>query len=109
MKIEITSTKDLGAVSKAVRKSQEFDQSTLGLFSGNSVNFVSQFENGKETIEIGRVLEVFEALGIKLIMDIPEPVQDTSMHLMYKYLNKANLWPENFSLKNHKKVIVKKL
>jgi HTH-type transcriptional regulator/antitoxin HipB len=31
----------------------------------------SEFENGKPTVEIGRVLNVLDALGIKMTLDIP--------------------------------------
>ncbi|MFT6031440.1 MAG: HTH-type transcriptional regulator/antitoxin HipB [Oleiphilaceae bacterium] len=73
MKIQIKSVEELGAIGKAVRKSQDFDQATLGAFSGNGINFVSQFENGKPTAEIGRVLEILDTLGIKLTIDVPMP------------------------------------
>ncbi len=74
MKIE--NTKQLGQLVKIVRQSQSLDQSTAGLLSGNGLTFMSQFENGKETVEIGRVLKLLEQLGIELSIDLPPGIED---------------------------------
>ena len=74
MKIE--NTKQLGQLAKIVRQSQSLDQSTAGLLSGNGLTFMSQFENGKETVEIGRVLKLLEQLGIELSIDLPPGIED---------------------------------
>ena len=69
--MKIRNLKQLGAVSKLVRQSQKLDQETAGLLSGNGLTFISQFENGKETVEIGRVLNLLEQLGIDLEINLP--------------------------------------
>ena len=74
MKIE--NTKQLGQLAKIVRQSQFLDQSTAGLLSGNGLTFMSQFENGKETVEIGRVLKLLDQLGIELSIDLPPGMED---------------------------------
>lgn len=74
MKIE--NLKQLGQLAKIIRQSQSLDQSTAGLLSGNGLTFMSQFENGKETVEIGRVLKLFEQLGIELSIDLPPGIED---------------------------------
>ncbi|MGB5446543.1 transcriptional regulator [Psychromonas sp.] len=74
MKIE--NTKQLGQLARIVRQSQSLDQSTAGLLSGNGLTFMSQFENGKETVEIGRVLKLLEQLGIELSIDLPPGIED---------------------------------
>ncbi|WP_413700647.1 transcriptional regulator [Psychromonas sp. KJ10-10] len=74
MKIE--NLKQLGQLAKIVRQSQSLDQSTAGLLSGNGLTFMSQFENGKETVEIGRVLKLLEQLGIELSVDLPPGITD---------------------------------
>ncbi|WP_198673696.1 transcriptional regulator [Algibacillus agarilyticus] len=71
MQVKIRNIKQLGAVSKLVRQSQSLDQETAGLLSGNGLTFMSQFENGKETVEIGRVLTLLEQLGIELEINLP--------------------------------------
>jgi transcriptional regulator with XRE-family HTH domain len=108
MKIEITSFEDIGAIGKAVRKSQRFDQGTLGMLSGNGINFVSQLESGnKKTMEIGRVLELLETLGIKLIVDVPVPHDIHAKEEMLKYLDRANIKVDmkNALVKNKKGII----
>lgn len=77
MKIE--NTKQLGQLAKIVRQSQSLDQSTAGLLSENGLTFMSQFENGKETVEIGRVLKLLEQLGIELSIDLPPGIENKFM------------------------------
>ena len=74
--MKIKSLKQLGQLAKIVRQSQSLDQSTAGLLSGNGLTFMSQFENGKETVEIGRVLKLFDQLGIELSIDLPPAIED---------------------------------
>lgn len=71
MKVNVKSVQQIGLVSRLVRKSQNLDQITIAGFSGNGLSFVSQFENGKKTVEVGRVFEIFEALGIEVVLDLP--------------------------------------
>jgi len=71
MNISINNTRQLGVIAKKVRKKQSLDQSSLGLLSGNGITFVSNFENGKETVEIGRVFRLLETLGIEVHLDLP--------------------------------------
>ena len=71
MQVTITDTKQLGQIAKLVRKHQGLDQATSASLSGNGTTFTSEFENGKPTVEIGRVLNVLDALGITVTLDIP--------------------------------------
>lgn len=81
--MKLNNTKQLGQLAKIVRQAQSLDQSTAGLLSGNGLTFMSQFENGKETVEIGRVLRLLDQLGIELLIDIPPGVSE-------KYLDKID-------------------
>ena len=91
MKVNIKSVKEMGAVGKAIRKSQDFDQRTLGDFSNNGINFVSQFENGKKTVELGRVLEIFDVLGIGITLELPVPFNAEAKNNLMMLLEKAGL------------------
>ena len=71
MNFLIKNTRQLGLSAKTVRKKQSLDQSSLGLLSGNGITFVSHFENGKDTAEIGRVFRLLETLGIEIHLDLP--------------------------------------
>tara|TARA_R110001583_G_scaffold187975_2_gene349583 strand:- start:232 stop:501 length:270 start_codon:yes stop_codon:yes gene_type:complete len=83
MNIKIQNIRQLGVIAKHIRKEQSLDQETTGLLSGNGLTFISQFENGKETIEIGRVFKVLEQLGIEVEVNLPP-------NLSAKTLNKIN-------------------
>ena len=63
--MKITSTSDLGKFSKEKRKSLGLTQSELALASGVGVRFIVEFENGKETAQIGKVLKILNSLGIE--------------------------------------------
>jgi HTH-type transcriptional regulator/antitoxin HipB len=78
MQITVTETKQIGQLAKFVRKHQNLDQATAASLSGNGTTFTSEFENGKPTVEIGRVLNVLDALGIKVTLDIPIELDELS-------------------------------
>lgn len=77
--MKLNNTKQLGQLVKIIRQAQSLDQSTLGLLSGNGLTFISQFENGKESVEIGRVLSLLDQLGIELHIDIPPGLDDKTL------------------------------
>lgn len=87
VKIKMRNIKQLGAVSKLVRQSQSLDQETAGLLSGNGLTFISQFENGKETVEIGRVLNLLEQLGIELEINLPPNLPEKTIDKLKKLHN----------------------
>lgn len=78
-KLKIQNVKQLGAISRLVRQSQSLDQETAGLLSGNGLTFISQFENGKETVELGRVLNLFNQLGIELEASLPPHLPEATI------------------------------
>jgi HTH-type transcriptional regulator/antitoxin HipB len=89
MQITVTNTKQLGQLTKFVRKNQNLDQATAASLSGNGTTFTSEFENGKPTVEIGRVLNVLDALGIKMTLDIPIEFDGIPFKLMIHRLFNA--------------------
>ena len=66
MIITVSQSKQLGQIAKLVRKNQGLDQASAGMLSGNGSTFTSEFENVKLTVELGRVLNVLNALGVTL-------------------------------------------
>ncbi len=52
MIVKIKNIKQLGSITKHIRQSQSLDQETTGVLSGNGLTFISQFENGKESVGI---------------------------------------------------------
>lgn len=71
MKLSIKRPEHIGKIVKLVRKTQGLDQLTTALLTGNGTTFMSEFENGKPTVELGRVLNVLENLGIYVELDLP--------------------------------------
>lgn len=71
MKFPIKDARQLGKVAKLVRKTQGLDQRSTASLSSNGTTFLSDFENGKTTVELGRVLRVLDSLGIMVTIDAP--------------------------------------
>ncbi|MBF0548032.1 MAG: helix-turn-helix transcriptional regulator [Candidatus Riflebacteria bacterium] len=62
--------KGLGKAIKAQRKLIKFSQTELANLAGVSLNLVSQVEAGKTTSQIGKVLDILDALGMRLNLEI---------------------------------------
>lgn len=71
MLIDIESTKQLGNVLKAVRKSQSIRQDDMADIIGSSHVYVMDVEKGAEGVNIGGIFRLMEEMGIKLVLDIP--------------------------------------
>lgn len=63
---KILNTKSLGDVVRQQRKSQGATQVEFASLCGVGVRFISDLENGKPTIEMGKVLQVLNSLGLEL-------------------------------------------
>jgi y4mF family transcriptional regulator len=62
----ITSPVDLGRLVRRVRKRRDFSQQAFADLAGVGRRFLSELENGKPTLELGKVLKVADAAGIAL-------------------------------------------
>ena len=62
----INNTKDFGALVRKKRKNMQLTQSDLAAVSGVGVRFISELENGKETVQFDKALKVAQVLGLKL-------------------------------------------
>ncbi len=49
------------------RKAQGYTQARLAALCGTGVRFISDLENGKETVEFGKAFVVAQTLGIDLV------------------------------------------
>jgi len=56
---------NLGQKIKSERKSQELSQTELANLAGVSLNFISQLEAGKSTVQMNKVLQVIYTLGLQ--------------------------------------------
>lgn len=62
----IETTADIGQAVRRKRKEQGILQEKAAGLSGVGTKFLSQLENGKETAEIGKILQVLRTLGLEV-------------------------------------------
>jgi len=79
----VSSPKDLGAVARLAR---ENSGSSLQVASGSNafgIRFLSEFERGKPTAQIGKVMEALHAVGLDIAV-VPRQTKQTSAPLSEK-------------------------
>ncbi len=64
--MEVRTLQDLRVIVKAQRTTLELSQDALAERAGVSRRWISMFENGHETAEVGKLLAVLDALDIRL-------------------------------------------
>ena len=64
--MRISDSKDFGLAIKARRKEVGYTQKYLSEFTGFSVSFISDLENGKPTAELGKALYLANLLGMNV-------------------------------------------
>ncbi|WP_019240104.1 MULTISPECIES: type II toxin-antitoxin system Y4mF family antitoxin [Enorma] len=65
----ITDMSELGSLIRTARREQGLTQTELAGLAGVGVTFISQLENGKQSAEAGKVIDVLLTLGIDLIAE----------------------------------------
>lgn len=76
MKQTIESPAVLGQTIRAMRKRASIRQADLAVAAGTNVRFIVDLEKGKPTCQLGKVLDVLNALGAGL--QLTEPDMDSS-------------------------------
>lgn len=69
-------TDELGSLARAHRKSKKLTLKTLSGLSNLSIKFLSEFERGKPTAEVGKVLHALRILGLEVIVRPVASVKD---------------------------------
>ena len=69
--MNITDTKKLGEFIKKMRKAHHLTQADVAIAANVGVRFLVDLENGKKTAQIGKVIDVCDALGIVIDMKSP--------------------------------------
>lgn len=64
----VKSVGDLGKYVRKYRKQKDLTIDTVSALGNISPRFLSEFERGKETAEIGKVLKVLNTLGLEVIV-----------------------------------------
>uniref|UniRef100_C6DYA0 Helix-turn-helix domain protein n=1 Tax=Geobacter sp. (strain M21) TaxID=443144 RepID=C6DYA0_GEOSM len=62
----IVSAEDLGRAIRCKRKEIGLRQETAAGMTGVGTKFLSQLENGKETAELGKALQVLQKMGLEV-------------------------------------------
>ena len=74
MKISIDNAAAIGKVVRARRKAQKIRQDDAAGSIGVSENFLGKIERGSESVQWGKLFQVLEGLGIRVMVDVPESV-----------------------------------
>lgn len=74
--MKINSAKDLGLLVRDQRKAKGWTQAKLASKAGVKPLWVSQFERGKPTAQVGLVFQTLKALSIQLWNESPDPLSD---------------------------------
>lgn len=62
--MKVYSAKDVGAAVRAARREEGLTQRELAEACGCGTRFISELENGKPTIELGRAIRVLNTLSL---------------------------------------------
>ena len=64
--MDVASIKNISDGIRNRRKSLNLTQADCAAFCGVGIRFLSDLENGKESLHLGKVLQVMKMLGLKL-------------------------------------------
>ncbi len=64
----VQTTEELGQLARAHRKQRRLTLETISGLGNLSKRFLSEFERGKETAEIGKVLKALRTIGLEVVI-----------------------------------------
>jgi y4mF family transcriptional regulator len=68
----IRTPEQLGVAIRVKRKQLKVTQKELAMTCGTGLRFIIDLEKGKPTCQIGKMLQVLQALGLGIQIDIPD-------------------------------------
>lgn len=74
MRIPISNAALIGQVVRASRKAQKIRQDDAAGSIGVSENFLGKVERGSESVQWGKLFQVLDGLGIRVMVDVPDHV-----------------------------------
>lgn len=83
MTISIDNAAAIGRIVRASRKAQKIRQDDAAGSIGVSENFLGKVERGSESVQWGKLFQVLEGLGVRVMVEVPENV--------ISYLNDADV------------------
>lgn len=72
MKLPLSTVDDAGLAIRALRKHAAIRIDDFALTAQVSKQFMTDVENGKPTVQMGKVLALLQGLGVKLVMELPD-------------------------------------
>ncbi|WP_020183427.1 helix-turn-helix transcriptional regulator [Methylotenera sp. 1P/1] len=66
--VKIDTTKDLGQAVRVYRRSQKMTQIDISGLANTGNRFIVELENGKPTVQLQKVLDVLDTLGLEMII-----------------------------------------
>lgn len=66
---------ELGELIRRARKAQNIRQDDAAGSIGVSENFLGKVERGSESVQWGKLFQVLDGLGLRLIVDLPDEVE----------------------------------
>jgi transcriptional regulator with XRE-family HTH domain len=77
MKLPLTTVQDAGLVIRALRKHGDVRIDDFALTAKVSKQLMTDLENGKPTVQMGRVLRLLQGLGVHVTLEMPDSVGPT--------------------------------
>ena len=71
MSISLTSVLEAGIAIRTLRKRAGIRIDDFAMAAGVSKQFMTDLENGKSTVQMGKVLQLLQRLGIKVGLELP--------------------------------------
>ncbi len=75
MQTTLKSATELGELIRRARKAQNIRQDDAAGSIGVSENFLGKVERGSESVQWGKLFQVLDGLGLRLIVDLPDEVE----------------------------------
>lgn len=75
MQTTLKNAAELGALVRLARKAQNIRQDDAAGSIGVSENFLGKVERGSESVQWGKLFQVLDGLGVRLIVDMPDEVE----------------------------------
>jgi transcriptional regulator with XRE-family HTH domain len=80
MYIQLTSVLEAGIAIRTLRKRAGIRIDDFAMTAGVSKQFMTDLENGKATVQMGKVLQMLQRLGLKVGLELP-PVAASTFQL----------------------------
>ena len=74
MKHSVHTVEDAGLVIRAMRKHSNVRIDDFALTAKVSKQFMTDVENGKPSVQMGRVLALLKGLGVRVVLEFPDAV-----------------------------------